>query len=88
MSVDIVNIEEKLALFDEQWKPKIAGELNGYVEYVGVANHGLGAGYVALVGTGLTYAWTPDVQLDAAVYFGLSDDADDVSARVGLSFRI
>jgi len=24
-----VNIEEKLALFDEQWKPKIVGELNG-----------------------------------------------------------
>ena len=29
MSVDKVNIEEKLALFEEHWKPKIAGELNG-----------------------------------------------------------
>ena len=29
MSVDKVNIREKLALFDEHWKPKIAGELNG-----------------------------------------------------------
>jgi len=29
LSVEKVNIEEKLALFDEQWKPKIAGELNG-----------------------------------------------------------
>jgi mannose-6-phosphate isomerase-like protein (cupin superfamily) len=35
LSVDKVNIEEKLALFDEQWKPKIAGELNGqYVKLV------------------------------------------------------
>jgi mannose-6-phosphate isomerase-like protein (cupin superfamily) len=29
LSVGKVNIEEKLALFDEQWKPKIVGELNG-----------------------------------------------------------
>ena len=29
MSLEKVNIEEKLALFDEQWKPKIVGELNG-----------------------------------------------------------
>jgi mannose-6-phosphate isomerase-like protein (cupin superfamily) len=30
-----VNIEEKLSLFTEQWKPKIAGELNGqYVKLV------------------------------------------------------
>jgi mannose-6-phosphate isomerase-like protein (cupin superfamily) len=35
LSVDIVNIEEKLALFDERWKPKIVGELNGqYVKLV------------------------------------------------------
>lgn len=29
MSVDKVNIGEKLALFGEHWKPKIVGELNG-----------------------------------------------------------
>jgi len=35
LSVDKVNIEEKLALFDERWKPKIVGELNGqYVKLV------------------------------------------------------
>ena len=28
-SVQKVNIAEKLALFDEPWKPKIVGELNG-----------------------------------------------------------
>jgi mannose-6-phosphate isomerase-like protein (cupin superfamily) len=35
LSVEKVNIEEKLALFDERWKPKIVGELNGqYVKLV------------------------------------------------------
>ena len=29
MSLEKVNIEEKLALFDEHWKPKVVGELNG-----------------------------------------------------------
>jgi mannose-6-phosphate isomerase-like protein (cupin superfamily) len=30
-----INIEEKLALFNEQWQPKIVGELNGqYVKLV------------------------------------------------------
>lgn len=28
-SAEKVNISEKLALFDEHWKPKIVGELNG-----------------------------------------------------------
>jgi mannose-6-phosphate isomerase-like protein (cupin superfamily) len=28
-SVEKVNIAEKLALFDEHWKPKVVGELNG-----------------------------------------------------------
>ena len=27
--MDNVNLSEKLALFSEQWKPKIVGELNG-----------------------------------------------------------
>ncbi len=35
MSVDKVNIEQKLASFEEQWNPKIVGELNGqYVKLV------------------------------------------------------
>jgi mannose-6-phosphate isomerase-like protein (cupin superfamily) len=28
-SIEKVNIEEKLALFDERWSPKVVGELNG-----------------------------------------------------------
>lgn len=28
-SAEKVNLEEKLAVFDEHWSPKIVGELNG-----------------------------------------------------------
>ena len=66
----------------------VAGPLGAYVEYVGFANHDLGVGYVALAGGGVTYAVSDDIQLDAAIYFGISDAADDVAARLGLSFRI
>src|SRR5918997_3056471 len=35
MSVEKVNVERKFAAFDERWKPKVAGELNGqYVKLV------------------------------------------------------
>ncbi len=29
MSVEKVNVAEKLALFNEHWSPKVVGELNG-----------------------------------------------------------
>ena len=66
----------------------IAGELNGYIEYVGIANYELDAGYIALAGGGLTYALSDDVQLDGAIYFGISEAADDLSLALGLSFRM
>jgi mannose-6-phosphate isomerase-like protein (cupin superfamily) len=35
MKMEKVNIEQKLSLFSEHWKPKIAGELNGqYIKLV------------------------------------------------------
>ena len=35
MHIEKVNVEQKFASFDERWKPKIAGELNGqYVKLV------------------------------------------------------
>jgi len=44
--------------------------------------------YIATLGGGCTYAISPDLQLDAAVQFGLTDSADDFSILLGLSFRI
>ncbi|MEA2736053.1 MAG: hypothetical protein QOE14_2504 [Humisphaera sp.] len=66
----------------------ISEKLGGFVEYAGIANNNLGVGYLASVGGGVTYAIGDDAQLDAAAYVGLSEDADDFTARVGLSFRI
>src|SRR5688572_16907283 len=54
----------------------IAGDLAGYVEYIGVASHDLNLGYVAVLGGGLTYGLSDDVQLDTGINVGLSDDAD------------
>ena len=67
---------------------KIVGDLDGFAEYVGIANHNLGVGYMSIVGGGVKYGLGANAQLDAAMYFGLSDDADDFSVRVGLSMRI
>jgi|SRR5687768_8702462 len=65
----------------------IAGELAGYVEYIGIASHDLNLGYIAVLGGGLTYGLTHDVQLDGGINVGLSDDADDFNAFVGMSLR-
>jgi hypothetical protein len=65
----------------------ITEKLDGFAEYVGVANHDLDVGYMASVGGGVTYAVGDNAQLDAATYFGLSEDADDFTARIGVSFR-
>jgi hypothetical protein len=66
----------------------IIGELFGYVEYAGTSFVNAGATYQAVVGTGLTYGLTPDVQLDLGANFGISSSADDYNVFVGVSFRI
>ena len=65
----------------------IVGDLAGYVEYTGVASHDLGLGYIIVLGGGLTYALSDDVQLDTGLNVGVSEDADDFNAFVGLSVR-
>ena len=65
----------------------IAGDLAGYVEVIGIASHDLGLGYIAVLGGGLTYGLSADMQLDTGVNVGLSDDADDLNAFLGLSVR-
>jgi Putative MetA-pathway of phenol degradation len=66
----------------------IVGPLGGYVEYIGIAPMDTGGGYLALLGTGLTYRLSEDVQLDLGVNFGLSDHADDFEVFAGMSFRL
>jgi hypothetical protein len=61
--------------------------VGAFVEYVGVANSD-GGGYQALVGVGLTYAISKDLQLDVGANLGLNDEADDVRLFSGLTLRI
>ena len=63
----------------------LAGDLAGYLEYIGVSG---GGDYAAAVSGGVTYALSPDVQLDAGLVVGLNDNAEDVRLFTGLSFRL
>jgi hypothetical protein len=66
----------------------LVGKLAGYVEYVGIAQLHDDADYLALLGAGLTYALSDDVQLDAGVNFGLTDEADDFNVFAGITVRL
>ena len=66
----------------------LVGRLAGYVEYVGIAPLHGDADYQALVGGGLTYGLTENVQLDAGMNFGLTDDADDFNVFAGITVRL
>lgn len=65
----------------------LIGDLAGYVEYAGFANLNHDEGYRGYLDTGLTYALTRDVQLDAGVRVGLTRAADDLGVFVGVSLR-
>ena len=65
----------------------IVGNLGGYVEYIGVTDTEEGTGYVSLIGGGLTYGASENVQLDCGVNFGLSESADDFNVFAGISIR-
>lgn len=63
------------------------GPVGVYVEYFGIAGTDAASNYRALFNIGLTIVVTPDIQLDAGVQIGLTDDAEDLGVFVGVSFR-
>lgn len=69
----------------------IAGPLNGYVEYVGVAPRGAPAGiasrYQAIASAGLTYELRDDLILDVGARLGFSGDADRSAIFMGAATR-
>lgn len=65
----------------------LLGELAGYIEYAGFMNFNGDEDYRGFFDTGLTYALTADVQLDAGIRVGLTEAADDFGVFVGLSLR-
>lgn len=65
----------------------LVGDLAGYVEYAGFANLNRDEDYRGYLDTGLTYALTSDIQLDAGVRLGLTRAAEDIGVFVGMSLR-
>lgn len=66
---------------------ELVGELSGYVEYIGVLPLRSGSLYSATFSTGLTYALTGNIQLDAGTRIGLTAAADDLAVFAGISLR-
>lgn len=65
----------------------LIGDLAGFIEYAGFANLNHNQDYRAYVNTGLTYAVTENLQLDAGLRFGLTKAADDFGLFTGMSVR-
>jgi hypothetical protein len=66
----------------------IVKNLEGFVEYVGIAPHDLGASYQAFFDTGVSYQLTENLEVDCAVDVGLSKDTPDYTLVAGFAVRI
>ncbi len=66
---------------------KIAGDLNGYVEFFSVVSAETGAPWIGTCDVGFTYGITDDMQVDAGVNFGLTKSAADIAPFLGFSIR-
>jgi hypothetical protein len=66
----------------------ITDKLGGFVEVFTAVDWEQTDDWVATFDCGFTYALTENIQLDAGVYIGLTDSADDVNPFIGLSMRL
>jgi hypothetical protein len=66
---------------------KIAGDLAGYVEYVGISPSRTGHVYRAYFSTGLSYLVGKNLQFDAGTLVGLNGRADAINVFSGVSVR-
>ncbi|MBE0543568.1 MAG: transporter [Verrucomicrobia bacterium] len=65
----------------------IVGKLAGYVEFFSLVSTDRGARWVGLIGLGLTYRLSADIQLDGGVNLGVTQSADDINPFMGISWR-
>jgi hypothetical protein len=65
----------------------VAGPLGAFVEFAAGLRPKSEGDWVGTANAGLTYGPTPDLQLDAGVLLGVSEEADGVTFFTGLSFR-
>jgi len=63
------------------------GPVGAFIEYLGVLSTDGGTGYQAYANAGLTYEINPNLMLDVATQFGLTEDADDFRVFVGMTIR-
>ncbi len=65
----------------------LVGKLGGYVEFFSVVSSESGHPWVGVLGLGLAYAVTDDMQLDGGVNLGLTRSAEDINPFLGVSLR-
>jgi hypothetical protein len=63
----------------------IIGELAGYAEFWNSFSSEPGSEWLATADFGLTYKWTPMIQLDAGVNLGITQASDDLNPFLGFS---
>ncbi len=66
---------------------QIIGNLNGYVEFFSSFNNEDDSPWIGTIDMGLTYAVSPDIQLDGGVNVGVTRSADDFNPFLGCSIR-
>jgi len=66
---------------------RLVGDLDGFIEFAGLASLNADQDYRASFDAGLTYAVTPDVQLDAGIRVGLTKATEDFGVFAGVSLR-
>lgn len=65
----------------------LIGKLGGYVEFFTVVSSESGHPWVGVLGLGLAYAVTDDLQLDGGVNLGFTRSAEDINPFLGVSWR-
>lgn len=65
----------------------IVGNLGGYVEFFSAVNTAQDSDWKGTVDIGLTFALTPDIQIDGGCNFGVTHAADDLNPFFGISLR-
>jgi hypothetical protein len=62
--------------------------LGGYVEFASTVSTDDDSPWIGTVNTGLTFALTDNIQLDAGINLGVTRSADDFNPFLGFSFRL
>jgi hypothetical protein len=65
----------------------LVGKLGGYAEFYSEVSAERGSRWIGTVDFGLTWQFTPDIQLDTGINVGVTDSADNLNLFTGLTWR-